>query len=65
MNLPSPFLLSLILWMIFTWEMLTGALGALVKDVKKKLYSSYCIENCVINTKKVKNVSFYGNNYLF
>lgn len=30
--------------------MLTGILGALVKDTKKsKLYNSYCIENCAIN----------------
>jgi len=46
--------------------MLTDAPGALINDAKiNKLYSSYCIENCVINTKKVKNVSFYGHNFLF
>jgi len=26
---------------------------------------NYVIENYVIDTKKVKNVSFYGNNFLF
>lgn len=46
--------------------MLTGTPGALVKDAKRKLYNSYCIENYVINTKKSKKkVSFYKNNYLF
>lgn len=34
--------------------MLTGASEALVKDAKRKLYSSYCIKNCVINIKKNK-----------
>lgn len=38
--------------------MITGVLGALVKDAKKKLYNSHCIENYVINTKKFKIFSF-------
>lgn len=38
--------------------MLTDDPRALVKDTKRKLYSSYCIENCVINTKKSKKKSF-------